>query len=62
MEKPTEKEAEVLFEAQGDFIEKGETDKNCPRCGSQLVYKADTNWEMTHCEDQYCIGVVAKGI
>ena len=62
MEKPTEKEAEVLLEAQGDFIEKGETDKKCPRCGRQLVYEAEPSWEMTHCKDQHCIGVVAKGI
>ena len=62
MEKPTEKEAEVLLEAQRDFIEKGATGRECPRCGSRLVYKAETNWEMTHCEDRHCIGVVAKGL
>ena len=62
MEKPTEKEAEVLFEAQGDFIEKGDTDIKCPRCGNQLIYEAETSWEMTRCVDQSCISVVAKGI
>ena len=62
MSQPNKQETEFLLEAQRDFIKTGKTDKDCPRCGNQLVYEAGTSWEMTYCKKQDCIGVAAKGI
>jgi Zn finger protein HypA/HybF involved in hydrogenase expression len=62
MDRLNNKEALVLLEAQGEFIEKGETDISCPRCGSHLLHEEGDSWEITRCEISNCISVTSKGV
>ena len=59
---PNRQEAEILLDAQGDFLESGKTEKNCPRCGKHLLHEEGKNWEVTRCEVIECIGLVSKGV
>ena len=60
--KPTIEEAEILLNAQKDYIEHGVTAIKCPRCGKGLEYRCNANGEAIYCRDSTCIVVYTRGI
>ncbi|GHU37916.1 hypothetical protein FACS1894105_10890 [Clostridia bacterium] len=58
----TDKDYEILLDAQCDFNEHGETDIACPRCGSKLVHEIKGTHEITRCIRPGCLRVTARGI
>jgi len=60
--KPTKEEAIILFNAQKDYVERGNTPIKCPRCGKSLEYRCGESGEATYCTDENCIIVYTRGI
>ena len=60
--KPTEQEAQILLQAQKDYIKRGNTAVRCPRCGKPLEYRCGESGETICCTDETCIIVYTRGI
>ena len=60
--RPTEAEANVLLDAQKDYIVRGNTAIRCPRCGKSLEYRCGESGEAIYCTDDACIITYTRGI
>jgi predicted RNA-binding Zn-ribbon protein involved in translation (DUF1610 family) len=60
---PTKEEADILYEAQKDFMANGYTNITCPRCGNKLEYRMrGSSTSYTCCATEDCIAVYTRGI
>jgi len=60
--RPTEAEANILLDAQRDYIKRGNTSIKCPRCGKSLEYRCRESGETILCIRDGCISVDTRGI
>ena len=59
---PTELEAQILLNAQRDYIQHGNTAIRCPRCNKSLEYRCGQSGAAILCVDEACIVVYTRGI
>ena len=60
--KPTIEEAELLISASRDLLEKGKTDKICPRCGNKITEIRDGHSGTIKCETPDCLSMDFRGL
>jgi len=61
-QRPTEMEANILLDAQRDYIHLDDTKIKCPRCGKQIEYVKRGSGSITRCIDETCIQTTTRGL
>ena len=60
--KATSEEIAILEKAEKDFLEKGQTNIVCPRCGEKLYYTNYGSAYSTGCKTPDCIKFIIRGL
>ncbi|WP_160680439.1 hypothetical protein [Clostridium sp. C8-1-8] len=55
-------EADYIDKADEDFARYGNTNLNCPRCGSKLIYEDYGSAHIIRCEKENCIKITYRGL
>ena len=60
--KPTPQEAEILLEAQREYLTHADTRIKCPRCGKQIELVMRGASSVVRCVDATCIQTTSRGL
>jgi hypothetical protein len=62
IKKLSEKELQLLYEVENDFIDKGFTKNKCPRCGGELKFEGSEVSHRISCQKNCGLVYSVRGI
>ena len=58
----TEAELQILDMAVTDFINHGNSDEVCPRCGSNFIFSSNDDSYQIKCKTSKCLQLTCRGL